>query len=125
MSKGRMGVLFAGLFAIAGGVAATRWVQANSSPATVPPNTVCMMNNMVMGGPQTPVEIAGKTYFACCPDCVRRLENEVEVRMAVDPETGRQVDKASAVILQGEGGAALYFESLESATRFARARPAT
>lgn len=122
LSNKQIAFLFAGLWAVAGAVAAARWARP-AKLATVAPSTVCMMNDMVMGAPQAPVEVAGKTYYACCADCVKRLNADVKTRVAVDPVSGRPVDKSAAVILEGERGEALYFESEENAVRYARENP--
>lgn len=82
------------------------------------PVEVCMVNDKVMGRPQIPVEFEGKTYYGCCQGCVARIKFDRSVRYAVDPVSGKVVDKASAVILEGPGGEALYFESLDTAGRF-------
>lgn len=99
-----------------------------SSQATAPaltrvedPSQVCMVNNQFMGKPQIPVEIEGKTYFGCCAMCKGRLETDRSARIARDPVTGEEVDKAAAVIAQDSQGAVLYFASAESLARY---RPA-
>lgn len=79
---------------------------------------VCMVNDRVMGQPQLPVEVGGKTYYGCCAGCVGRLNKDRRARVAVDPVSGRDIDKSEAVILQGERGQALYFESTETARRY-------
>lgn len=79
---------------------------------------VCMVTNMVPGDrPMFPVEVDGKTYYGCCPMCVKRLKDERALRYAVDPVTKREVDKATAFITAGPEGQALYFESEETAKR--------
>ncbi|MBZ0221005.1 MAG: hypothetical protein K8I01_11315 [Candidatus Methylomirabilis sp.] len=82
------------------------------------PDRVCMVNDAVMGRPQIPVDFEGKTYYGCCAGCVERLKSDRTVRYAVDPVTGKEVDKARAVILEGPGGEAIYFESADSAVRY-------
>lgn len=82
---------------------------------TVDPEIVCMVNDNVMGKPQIPVEVDGKTYYGCCQNCVGTLKADRSVRFAKDPLTGRMVDKAKAVILEGGSGEALYFESTDAA----------
>lgn len=81
-------------------------------------STVCMVTDMVMGKPQLPVVVSGKTYYGCCAGCVGRLNANRKARVASDPVTGREVDKSEAVILEGERGEALYFESEGTARRF-------
>lgn len=79
---------------------------------------VCMVNDNIIGKPQIPVEVNGKTYYGCCPGCVTTLKSKREVRYARDPVTGREVDKAEAFILPGPKGRALYFESAETANKY-------
>ena len=86
-------------------------------------STVCMMNDRVMGVPQIPVVVEGKTYYGCCAMCKERLTNDAGARKALDPVTGRNVDKAKAVIAQRPDGSVLYFESKDTLRRY-RARAA-
>lgn len=79
---------------------------------------VCMVNDKVLTEAQLPVVVGGKTYYGCCAGCVGRLNKDRTARVAADPITGREVDKSEAVILRGEGGAALYFESEATARRY-------
>lgn len=76
---------------------------------------ICMVNDRVMRQPQIPVPVGDKTYYGCCAGCVGRLKNDRRVRVAIDPVSGREVDKADAVILRDVGGGALYFETAETA----------
>ncbi len=85
---------------------------------TVTPDMVCMVNDTIMDRTQIPVEVDGKTYYGCCNGCVAALKNDPSIRFAKDPVTGRQVDKAKAVILSGPRGIALYFESEETAQKY-------
>jgi YHS domain-containing protein len=78
------------------------------------PSQVCMVNNQFMGRPQIPTTVEGKTYYGCCPMCKGRLEKEASARTAKDPMSGREVDKAVAVIGKQPNGDVLYFESRES-----------
>ena len=80
---------------------------------------VCMMNNKVFDKPQIAIEIEGKTYYGCCPMCADRLKNDVSLRTATDPVSGKQVDKASAVIGADTQGMTYYFESKENLDKFA------
>lgn len=80
---------------------------------------VCMMNNKIFDKPQIAIEIEGKTYYGCCPMCADRLKNDVSLRTATDPVSGKQVDKASAVIGADTHGMTYYFESKENLDKFA------
>lgn len=72
---------------------------------------VCMINEHAMGKEQIPVEIEGKTYYGCCEMCKKALSTDATKRVAVDPVSGKQVDKASAVIASQEDGRVFYFEN--------------
>ena len=80
----------------------------------VDPKTVCMVNEMAMGREQIPVEVDGKTYYGCCEMCKTALARDAAKRVAVDPVTGKEVDKAKAVIGAQEDGRVFYFESEEN-----------
>jgi len=93
----------------AGAPAATSHELANGVTHVEDPSLVCMVNNTYMGKAQIPVEVEGKTYFGCCPMCKERLAKEPDTRAAVDPFSGENVDKASAVIARDADGNVLYF----------------
>lgn len=84
------------------------------------PELVCMVNDSVMKAPQIAVQVEGKTYYGCCAGCVNTLQNDRSVRIAKDPLTGHEVDKATAFILADPKmkGKALYFESQETAREY-------
>ena len=85
---------------------------APSGPLTkVEPKTVCMMNEHAMGKDQIPVEVDGKTYYGCCEMCKKALAADAAKRVATDPVSGKQVDKAKAVIAAQQDGRVFYFES--------------
>ena len=88
----------------------------------VDPSIVCMVNDAVMGKAQIPVKHDGKTYYGCCEGCVEKIKTMRSARYAADPVTGREVDKAKAVILEGPAGEALYFESLDTAGKYDAAK---
>ena len=72
---------------------------------------VCMVNNEVMGKPQIPVKVRSQTYYGCCKMCVGTLTNSRKARFAIDPVSGKEVDKATAVIGANANGEVLYFEN--------------
>ena len=84
----------------------------------VDPKTVCMINEQAMGRDQIPVEVEGKTYFGCCDMCKTRLANDPATRVAIDPVSGKQVDKAAAVIAAQEDGRVFYFENEENLAKY-------
>jgi YHS domain-containing protein len=72
---------------------------------------VCMMQDMVLGKPGIPIQFEGKTYYGCCEMCKERIKNEPQkYTKAVDPVSGKSVDKASSFIY-GLEGSAYYFAS--------------
>lgn len=72
---------------------------------------VCMVNNQLFEKDQIPISVEGKTYYGCCEMCKERLAKDAAARTAVDPVTGKKVDKAKAVIAALPDGKVLYFES--------------
>lgn len=72
---------------------------------------VCMINNKLFDKAQIPVEVAGKTYYGCCPMCKAKLEKSVQARTATDPVSKKTVDKATAVIGAKADGTVFYFEN--------------
>lgn len=83
-------------------------------------STVCMLKNRTLGRPFIPVAVDGKTYYGCCEMCTGTLQKVSGERYAIDPITGRKVDKATAVIGAYPSGEVLYFESEESFEKFSR-----
>ena len=90
-----------------------------SGPLTkVEPKTVCMINEQAMGKDQIPVEVEGQTYFGCCEMCKKALAADAAKRVAIDPVTGRKVDKAKAVIAAQADRRVFYFESDETLAKY-------
>lgn len=87
----------------------------------VPNDLVCMVNNAFMGKAQIPVPVNGKTYYGCCEMCVYRLNKEANSRMAIDPFSGKTVDKSEAyIVLKKPNGEVDYFESEANYHAFAK-----
>jgi len=82
------------------------------------PSLVCMVNNQFMGSPQIPIEVEGRTYFGCCEMCKARLGSDPSSRVAKDPVSGHEVDKATAVIGKTRTGQTLYFENERNFTAY-------
>ena len=95
----------------------------SSSPAVtqVESKYVCMMTDHVFPKEQIPVVVEDKTYYGCCEMCEARLKSSAESRVAVDPVSGQQVDKAAAVIGATPEGGVYYFESVENLKSFKEA----
>jgi YHS domain-containing protein len=87
-------------------------VDVPQGPLTkVESKQVCMINEHHMAKDQIPVDVDGKTYYGCCAMCKKQLEERAETRVAIDPVSGKQVDKAVAVIAAQEDGRVFYFEN--------------
>lgn len=113
MTKARRGVMTLAVTLLAA-------ILIHANPASggtlqqVPADHVCMVNDTHFPVPQIPVPVAGKTYFGCCEMCKGRLASDTVVRTAVDPVSGKQVDKATAAIGALPDGKVLYFESVKN-----------
>jgi YHS domain-containing protein len=75
---------------------------------------VCMVNDTHFESYQIPVAVEDKTYYGCCAGCVSTLQNNPDVRYAVDPVSGVKVDKATAIVGGASDKKVYYFESLEN-----------
>ena len=78
---------------------------------------VCMMNQNVYEKEQILVEVNDLNYYGCCQGCVNSLKNDPSIRVAIDPVSGNQVDKATAIIGEYQGKA-YYFETLENLQKY-------
>ena len=84
------------------------WAEALTKAET---KYTCMVNNTVFAKVQIPTVVEGRTYYGCCEMCAAKLGNNAEVRKAIDPVSGKEIDKASAIIGADKEGKAYYFES--------------
>ena len=87
----------------------------------LPKDLVCMVNNAFMGKKQFPVDFEHKMYYGCCEMCVNTIKNQREVRYAIDPVTGQEVDKSLAFIALKPGstnGDVLYFATEENYRKY-------
>ncbi|MGU3376127.1 hypothetical protein [Chryseobacterium sp. M5A1_1a] len=85
----------------------------------VPNETVCMVNNAYMGKKQMEVPHNGKVYYGCCEMCVKRIPTDKTAREAIDPYSGKTVDKADAyIVMISDEGEVAYFENEESYNKF-------
>jgi YHS domain-containing protein len=109
-------LLFTLLFSMA--AFAQEDVKPTGKLEKVEPKTVCMINEHAMGKDQIPVEVDGKTYYGCCDMCKQRLAADATKRVATDPVTGKQVDKATAVTAAQADGRVFYFESDETLKKY-------
>ena len=70
-----------------------------------------MVNDQLMGRPQIPIVVDGRTHYGCCENCKKRLADDETARVAKDPVSGALVDKSAAVIGQDSSGRVFYFAS--------------
>ena len=92
--------------------------KPNGPLEKVASKTVCMINEHAMGKDQIPVEVDGKTYYGCCEMCKKALASDPSKRSAIDPVSGKTVDKATAVIAAQKDGRVFYFENDENLAKY-------
>ena len=92
--------------------------QQSSALSEVDSKYVCMITDQEFAREQIPVEVEGKTYYGCCEMCKAKIKNNPQSRLAKDPVSGNNVDKAEAVIGAAPDGKVFYFESEENLTQF-------
>lgn len=85
----------------------------------VPTEEVCMVNDAFMAKKQLLVKHEGKAYYGCCEICKERIPKEAAVRVAIDPLSKKEVDKANAAIaITGDQGEVSYFENEENYRKY-------
>ncbi len=82
------------------------------------PKRVCMVTDMEFPRDQIPIKVKDRTYYGCCENCKERLGTDEVVRKAVDPISGKSVDKAKASIAAGPDGSVVYFENDANLEKF-------
>ena len=92
--------------------------QEDGALQVVETKYVCMINNQRFNKVQIPVEVEGRTYYGCCEMCKDKLNNDPKSRVAKDPVSGKEVDKAKAVIGATADGEVFYFENAENLKRY-------
>lgn len=78
----------------------------------------CFINKKHFDKPQTEVIVAGKRYYGCCDNCTKQLTEDPASRVAIDPVSGKEVDKADAVIGIDKGGNVYFFQTAENLKKF-------
>ena len=112
-------LLFAALLLVSvSAIAGENGVRPTGKLTRVETRMVCMINEHAMGKEQIPIEIEGRTYYGCCDMCKKALAADATKRSAVDPVSGKQVDKATAVIAAQEDGRVFYFEDEASLAKY-------
>jgi YHS domain-containing protein len=85
----------------------------------VPKDEICMVQKYFMGGGKlTPVPLDGKTYWVCCQGCKNTITKDPEERWAVDPVSGKKVNKADAVLGKAPNDTVLFFENEKNRDAF-------
>ena len=79
---------------------------------------VCMVNDAVYDKKQVHVQVEGKDYYGCCEMCKERLAKDASLRVAIDPVSGKEVDKAPAVIGADSYKRVFYFENQKNFEKF-------
>lgn len=78
----------------------------------VPKDEICMVQKYYMGpGKMTPVVLDNKTYYVCCQGCKDTITKDPNERWAIDPVSGKKVNKADAVLGKATNGQIHFFES--------------
>lgn len=79
---------------------------------------VCMITNKQFKTEQKAVTIEGKNYYYCCQGCKDTLQSDAKSRMATDPVSGKEVDKAVAAIGVDKEGNVYFFENAQNLAKF-------
>jgi len=109
---------FIALIAILSFGTLTNAENSSSALTKVDSKYVCMITDQEFAREQIPVELEGKTYYGCCEMCKAKIKNNPQSRLATDPISGNNVDKAEAVIGAAPDGKVFYFESEENLTQY-------
>ena len=78
----------------------------------------CFINKKHFDKPQTEVVVNGKKYYGCCENCSTQLMQDRAARMSVDPVSGKELDKADAVIGMDKAGNIYFFQTAENLRKF-------
>jgi YHS domain-containing protein len=101
------------------GYAQVEGAATTSTPLKkVDPKKVCTVMDRVFSQDLTPVEVKGHTYYSLCGMCSDQLKQDAAARTAVDPVTGKKVDKATALPAADRDGAVYYFESSKTLEQY-------
>lgn len=84
----------------------------------VDPKYVCFINKKHFDKPQTEVVVNGKKYYGCCQNCVKQLTADPKARLTTDPVSGKEIDKADAVVGVDKAGNVYFFQNAENLKKF-------
>lgn len=98
--------------------AAVAWAASGEKVKQVSGQYVCMINKKQFKTEQSSVTIEGRTYYYCCDMCKAKLEGDPQARMDKDPVSGKEVDKASAVVGVDKAGNVYFFENKQNLEKF-------
>jgi len=104
---------------LAAGSAAVLFAQQNTLKR-VDAKYVCFVTKHTFDKEQIPVAVDGKTYYGCCDMCKAKLKQDAAQRCDVDPVSGKQVDKATAVIGASNKGEVFFFENEENLKKYGK-----
>lgn len=113
----KVSLLVVVILAVATAVFAAQ-TDKKSKLTKVESSKVCMVNEHYMAKEQIPVVVDGKTYYGCCEMCKKALATDATKRVAVDPVSKKEVDKAVAVIGADANGNVFYFENASNLDKF-------
>ncbi len=103
---------------IATGLILVNTASADTGLKQVESKYVCMITNKLFADEQILVDIEGKKYYGCCQMCKGKLEQDLASRKAFDPVSGKEVDKASAIIGAAANSSVYYFENEDNLKAF-------
>jgi len=122
LSIGSRLCLLASLAMVSGSLYARGHQQADQSRehslVQVEAKYVCMVNNQRFDKEQIAITVKDKTYYGCCEMCRDKLKNNAKSRVAIDPVSGKEVDKTTAVIGAAPDGKVFYFENVENLKQY-------
>ncbi len=114
--KSRVLIAFIAMFGFAAALVAQS--KAGGHVKQVDAKYVCMINKKVFKTEQIAVPVEGKTYYGCCDMCKSKLTDDAKSRMDTDPVSGKEVDKATAVIGTDADGNVYFFENADNLKKF-------
>ncbi len=95
-------------------------IDANFTGQIHEPGHVCMVKRTTHVHTKFTIDHEGKKYSFCCTPCLDRFKAEPDkLRMAIDPVSGKPVDKADALIYAYKGRA-VFLESKKSLKKYSK-----